>query len=92
MDKKKSEIYYLDGKRHKEDGPAYQNWYKNGQKKSKYHYLNGKDHREDGPAYQYWFENGKKRQEKYYLDGKEYSKEEWLIKLRKEKLELIKEL
>ncbi len=50
--------WYLNGKRHREDGPAiingdYQAWY-----------LNGKRHREDGPAavvgsdYRAWYLNG----------------------------------
>ncbi len=52
--------WWLNGKRHREDGPAYidsriQEWW-----------LNGKRHREDGPAYiddnykaVYWYLNGK---------------------------------
>ena len=37
--------WYLNGERHREDGPAVE--YSNG---NKYWYLNGKRHREDGPA------------------------------------------
>jgi hypothetical protein len=52
--------WYLNGKRHREDGPAieasdcYKSWF-----------LNGKCHREDGPAVEYaggdkyWYLNGK---------------------------------
>ena len=39
---KKYEIWYLNGIRHREDGPAYQSWYKNGQKEYEFWYLNGK--------------------------------------------------
>ena len=39
--------WYLNGKRHREDGPAYES--ANG---DKFWYLNGKLHREDGPAYE----------------------------------------
>ena len=54
------QFWYLNGKRHREDGPAVIN--ANG---TKAWCLNGKFHREDGPAYigadgtQYWYLNGK---------------------------------
>ena len=54
-------FWHLNGKRHREDGPAVE--YANG---NKYWYLNGKQHREDGPAAEhsdgakYWYLNGKK--------------------------------
>jgi antitoxin component YwqK of YwqJK toxin-antitoxin module len=70
------EIYYLNGERHRENGPAYQGWYENGNKWYECYYLNGKYHRENGPAYQSWYENGNKRYEEYYLNNKEVSKEE----------------
>ena len=56
--------WYLNGKRHREDGPAiewadgYKEWY-----------LNGKLHREDGPAVEYadghkrWYLNGSRHRE-----------------------------
>ena len=40
--------WYLNGKRHREDGPAVE--YASG---DKFWYLNGKLHREDGPAIEY---------------------------------------
>ena len=89
---KEFEVYYLDGKRHREDGPAAQWWYKNGQKEMEIYYLDDKRHREDGPAYQWWYDNGQKCLKKYHLDGKEYSRRKWLVKLRKEKLELLKNI
>ena len=55
-----SKCWYLDGKYHREDGPAIE--YPNG---TKYWYLNGKRHREDGPAIEwasgtkFWYLNGK---------------------------------
>ena len=52
--------WYLNGKRHREDGPAVE--YPNG---VKYWCLNGKLHREDGPAVEY--ADGDKR---WYLNGK----------------------
>ena len=54
-----NKVWYLNGKRHREDGPAYEGT--NGDKKW---YLNGKRHREDGPACEY--ANGDKH---WYLNG-----------------------
>jgi hypothetical protein len=51
--------WYLNGKQHREDGPAIE-WAKG----YKYWYLKGKLHREDGPAIEY---NGDKF---WYLKGK----------------------
>ena len=53
--------WYLNGKYHREDGPAYE-----GANGNKSWYLNGKLHREDGPAmefasgFKYWFLNGER--------------------------------
>ena len=55
-----SKAWYLNGKRHREDGPAVER--SNG---SKAWYLNDKLHREDGPAVEHpggfksWYLNGK---------------------------------
>ena len=52
--------WYLNGKLHREDGPAFE-----GADGTKHWYLNGKLHREDGPAIEYadgdkcWYLNGK---------------------------------
>jgi hypothetical protein len=59
-----SKYWFLNGKQHREDGPAIE--CADG---SKYWYLNGKYHREDGPACEwtngdkYWFLNGKYHRE-----------------------------
>ena len=59
----------LNGKRHREDGPAYE--HPDG---TKHWYLNGKRHREDGPAYEHsdgpktWYLNGELHRE----DGPAY--------------------
>jgi hypothetical protein len=58
--------WYLNGERHREDGPAIE--YASG---SKFWYLHGKSHREDGPAFEY--SNGSKW---WYLNGKEVSWEQ----------------
>ena len=59
-------FWYLNGKRHREDGPAME--FADG---PKYWYLNDKYHREDGPAIEY--ADGSKS---WYLNDKEVTKEE----------------
>jgi hypothetical protein len=58
--------WFLNGKLHREDGPAYE-----GANGNKSWWLNGKYHREDGPAVE--FANGDKV---WYLNGKEVTEEE----------------
>ncbi len=58
--------WYLNGKRHREDGPAVE-WV-NGYK---FWYLNGKRHREDGPTVE--LANGDKS---WYLNGVNLTEEE----------------
>jgi hypothetical protein len=58
--------WYLDGKRHREDGPAIE-----GSGGSKFWYLNDKFHREDGPAIE--CPDGDKV---WYLDGKRLTEQE----------------
>jgi hypothetical protein len=89
-DRAGNKCWYLNGKLHREDGPAI--IFRNS---DKHWYLNGKLHRVDGPACEYidgtkyWFLNGDRHRtdgpaieafnKKYwYLNGVEYSKEEWL--------------
>ena len=85
-----AKFWYLNGKRHREDGPAYES-----ADGSKEWYLKGKLHREDGPAVEwvdgtkFWYLNGKRHRKdgpaceyadgsKYwYIDGKELSEEEF---------------
>ena len=59
--------WYLNGKLHREDGPALE--YNNGEK---YWLLNGKRHRENGPAVEY--AGGEKY---WYLNGKRLTKKEF---------------
>jgi len=63
-----SKEWYLNGKRHREDGPAIE-WADG----SKSWWLNGLSHREDGPAVEWasgsksWWLNGKKLTEKEFV-------------------------
>ena len=74
--------WYLNGKRHREDGPAIE--YDDGNKEW---YLNGKRHREDGPAVEW--ANGFK---KWYLNGIEYTEAEWKAKINPVKELSVKEI
>ena len=67
IDKDNDKSYYLNGQRHKIDGPAIE-WI-NGYKE---YYINGQKHRIDGPAVE--DTNGYKV---WYLNGKEYTKKEF---------------
>ena len=65
--------WYLNGKLHRENGPAIE--YSNG---GKHWCLNGKYHRVDGPATEY--ANGGKR---WWLNGKQYSESAYWKELNK---------
>ena len=68
VDKNGTKEWYLNGKRHREDGPAYIS-----ESGNKQWYLNGKLHREDGPAAEW--EDGTKQ---WFLNDKQYSEKEFL--------------
>jgi antitoxin component YwqK of YwqJK toxin-antitoxin module len=86
--------WYLNGKLHREDGPAVE-WADG----TKAWYLNGKLHREDGPAIEYtdgtkkWYLNGELHREDgpaveyadgdkgWYLNGIEYTKQDYYREL-----------
>jgi len=80
IDRDNNKAWYQNGKRHREDGhPAVENadgtklWYKNGER-----------HREDGPACE--FASGDKW---WFLNGNYYNEQEWIIAMRKIKLEKV---
>ena len=96
VDEDKTKWWYLNGKRHREDGPAIEcadgtkSWY-----------LNGKLHREDGPAIEWaggdksWYTNDKLHREngpavewadgakEWYLNGNELTEAEFNLKMKK---------
>jgi hypothetical protein len=67
--------WYLNDKRHREDGPAVE--YSDGTKEW---YLNGKLHRTDGPAVD-WV-NGEKS---WWVNNKEYTEADWRKQIQKTK-------
>jgi hypothetical protein len=73
VDAAKTKRWYLNGKFHREDGPAIE--FADG---TKYWYLNGKLHREDGPAVEW--ANG----DKYWcLNNKKLTQAEFNLKMKK---------
>lgn len=68
--------WYLNGKRHREDGPANIMWQtETGFKSYEAWYLNGEQHRVDGPAENVWsLQTRKKIVETWYLNGKHIPK------------------
>ena len=60
---KKTEINYVDGKRH----GLYQEWHENGQKAKEINYTDGLQH----GLYQQWYNNGQKAVHVEYINGKE---------------------
>jgi antitoxin component YwqK of YwqJK toxin-antitoxin module len=84
------ESYYINGKFHREDEPAYIGYNLNGNVWYKLYYLNGNRHREDGPAIIRYHENGNVWYEEYYLNGRELTKDEWYQRLTtKQKVNLL---
>jgi hypothetical protein len=75
VDDNGSSCWYLNGKIHREDGPAIESY-----DGSRYWYLNSKYHREDGPAIE--FADGRRW---WYLNDTEYTEEEFLKKTAKVK-------
>jgi hypothetical protein len=70
------EIYYRDGKRHREGGPAYFKRKEDGSTSEIYCY-DGKPHRKDGPAVIVRDAGGHLLREGYYLNGKSMKKEDF---------------
>lgn len=68
--KKKTEEWVKNGKLHRENGPAYLEWYDNGQIAGEGWYKNGKCHRENGPSYKQWHKNGQIWIEKWCKNGR----------------------
>jgi len=70
------EEYFLNGERHRTDGPAYISYHKNGQISYEAYFLNGKRHRTDGPAYIGYHENGQVYSEAYWINDDIATKEQ----------------
>ena len=73
----KWEWWFLNGKHHNDDGPAFIWYRKNGSVWREGWYLNGKLHNEESPAFIGYRGDGSVDCEGWWLDGVEYSEEEW---------------
>ena len=100
-----SKSWYLNGKRHREDGPAIEHF-----DGTKEWFLNDQRHREDGPAIIYalgskfWYLNGNRHRiggpaveytdgsKEWFLNGIEYSEEEYWNQLKPAKELTITEI
>ena len=67
------ESWSVDGKLHREDGPALIEYYENGTIEKEEWYINGECHRLDGPAVVNYDEDGCVDTEEFYFDGTEVS-------------------
>lgn len=67
---------------HREDGPAYQYFYENGQLNFESYWINNVKHREDGPAVVRYNENGSIARKQYYINGKELTEKQFKMKMR----------
>lgn len=65
---KSLETYKIGDTYHNENGPAYTEWYDDGQMKRCFYFINGKRHRLDGPAWETWYENGKPGYKGYFVN------------------------
>lgn len=63
------ETWRLHGKVHREGGPAYRTWHKNGVLESEEYLLHSLHHRTDGPAFCQWNEDGEVICEEYYISA-----------------------
>ena len=73
--------YGINGKYHREDGPACICYYKDGSIQFKEYWINGKRHREDGPAYIGYHPNGNIEYKYYYIYGTHLNENEWYKQL-----------
>ena len=73
-----SEQWYLNGKLHREDGPAYIKYLYSGELWIKEWYLNDQLHRINGPAIIEYLYSGEVGYEEWHLNGEEIYPEDWL--------------
>ena len=66
----KFRCYYNDANQfHREDGPAYETYYSNGELQHSVWFLHGQIHREDGPAYEGFDLNGILIHREWWIEG-----------------------
>jgi len=82
------EKYFLNGKQHRENGPAIISYYKNGELNGEWYFFNDKQHREDGSALIHYYKDGKIMRKEYWLMGEliSESSEEFAKALKKHQM------
>lgn len=75
------EIYYLDGKEFRDDGPVSICYHDNGKISHELYRVNYINHRTDGPAEIFYNEDGDIGEEEFWLNGVQYSEEEYYKQL-----------
>ena len=73
----KTITYFLNGKLHRENGPAYESYYETGNILNRSWYINGERHRENGPAYESYSEDGNISWRWWYINGKQLTEKEF---------------
>ena len=63
------------GQLHNLNGPAYQDWYKNGQEQYRECLVKGRRHNPEGPAVQRWYETGQEAYRAYQVNKKYHNPE-----------------
>ncbi len=66
----KSILYKVNGRMHRDNGPAYQVWNDAGVLIREKWYQNGRWHRDNGPAYQQWNDAGELIVEEWHQNGR----------------------
>ena len=67
--------YYLNGKLHRNDGPAFIGFYNDGLLGLEQYYINGLWYRINGPVIIEYHKNGSIKKEKYYFNSKKHRKD-----------------
>jgi len=76
-----NELYMLNGKYHRLNGPAVIWYFKTVEIDKEYYCINGKIHRLDGPAGICYYKSGEIEDEYYWINDIKYSKEEFNKKI-----------
>ncbi len=74
--KVKSITYTVNGRWHRDDGPAYQEWNDAGELTLEIWYQNDRMYRDNGPAYQKWNDAGELIKEGWRQNGRELTARE----------------
>jgi hypothetical protein len=69
----KEREFWADGKRHNENGPAWEQWNATGRLIYCQFWVDGQEHNEAGPAYEWWADSGRLIYREYSVHGKRHN-------------------